>query len=123
MAWPQDHPTTTGKAATSRSNRAFLLLISAISLLAVGLFVLLAFGQVYGSEFSPVTFQRRTYMFFQVPFLRQQVTPTWHDDATQNLEKYLQKQGLLPRHKSPNRWDGVWVSEMAERNARLTRSF
>ena len=101
----------TGKTAVSQSSRRLFLMVSGLGILVLVLFVMLAFGQIYGLEFSPLTFRRRSYMFFRVPVLGVQVTPVWRDDGTGELERYLKRQNLLPHSQPPDRWDVVWVTQ------------
>jgi hypothetical protein len=107
-----------GKRPTSRSPFLLVLVLVLVVVAATtvaGLFVVLAFGQVHGVEFSPQSFQRRSYTFFQIPLIRWQVTPVWRDDQTQELEQHLGRQRLLPNRLAPSRWDIVWVTESSRR--------
>jgi len=49
-------------------------LVFALIVAAVLVLMTLIFGQVNGEEFSPDTFERRRYHYFQIPILRFQVT-------------------------------------------------
>jgi hypothetical protein len=88
-----------------------LLLVANLAALVIGLLAVLAFGHVNGLEFSPQSFERRSYTFFQIPLVRWQVTPTSRSDETLMFEQYLRQQRLLPHRRGPRRWDIVWVVE------------
>ncbi|HEU0069641.1 MAG TPA: hypothetical protein VFQ26_10365 [Nitrospiraceae bacterium] len=61
-----------------------------------------------GEEFSPDDFTRRTFTYYELPILGLQVTPIWHADSTNDLEKYLLNDKLIIAAKSqPQRWDLV----------------
>jgi tetratricopeptide (TPR) repeat protein len=109
-------------AVTSRRKRAggrvlIRLLISlAVVLGTAALSVLFTslFGHVHGEEFSPDTFQRRSFYYYQIPVLHIQVWPITRIDRTGDLEKYLTKQTYVGTGKPAEpRWDLVsatWIS-------------
>jgi tetratricopeptide (TPR) repeat protein len=77
--------------------------------LAAALFVYVAtlwFGGVHGTEFSPQTFERRSYSFYELPLVRWQVTAIRHDDLTGTAETFLTTNGYLatPPAGAPQEW-------------------
>ena len=82
-----------------------------LGLVLIGIVILYAvlyFGSVKGEEFSPDSFKRRGFAYFDVPLFGIQITPIRHSDTTQDLEKYLLAEKLLPTATKPvNRWDLV----------------
>jgi len=75
----------------------------------------IAFGGVSGEEFSPDTFARRSFMYYEIPLIGKQVTPVDRDDKTNPLESYLCAQKLVPANKSTKpRWDLVYAQRSAQ---------
>src|SRR5688572_7185462 len=52
-------------------------------------------GAVHGVEFCPQTFERRSYSFFEIPFVRQQVTGVRRESLTTTAETFLQTKKLV----------------------------
>ena len=72
-------------------------------------------GGVQGEEFSPDTFQRRRFSYFELPLLRVQVTPIDRIDITNSLEKHLTANGFIaPQNAASPQWDLVTVSSSSE---------
>jgi hypothetical protein len=70
----------------------------------------IAFGVVSGEEFSPGTFARRSFIYYEIPLIGLQITPIGRDDETNTLESYLCAQKLVPVNKSTKpRWDLVYA--------------
>jgi tetratricopeptide (TPR) repeat protein len=64
---------------------AFGILASALLVWIVTLW----FGGVHGIEFSPQTFERRSYSFYELPIIGIQVTAIRHEDVTKSTELFL----------------------------------
>jgi len=98
----------TPKAARSRSTmlvRIGLGLFVTAMLALVGAMLTIAFGSVHGIEFCPQTFERRSYSFYEIPWLGIQVRGVRHADLTGPVEKHLKQNKLLPTPpKSPFTW-------------------
>jgi hypothetical protein len=64
------------------------------------------FGGVHGTEFSPQTFERRSYSFYELPLVGVQVTAIQHDDLTGIAETFLtsNKYVAVPPAGSPQDW-------------------
>ncbi|MCR9117205.1 MAG: hypothetical protein NXI22_09710 [bacterium] len=85
-----------------------------LSLLAIGggllcicifaCLVAVPFGARNGVEFSPDTFESRTFSFMEIPFFETQVTSITHEDVTGNVASHLRTAGLIKVGK-PSRWD------------------
>jgi len=68
------------------------------------------FGEVHGTEFSPRRFQRRRFVYYQIPLVGIQVSPVTQVDVTNDLERYLQS-AITPGDGSfTERWDLVSIS-------------
>jgi hypothetical protein len=86
---------TTSRAATARRPWPRWLsyaLWGTLGTLAAALLVFVAtlwFGGVHGTEFSPQTFERRSYSFYELPLVGIQVTAVRHEDLTGIAETFL----------------------------------
>ncbi len=66
------------------------------------------FGKAAGEEFSPDTFERRVFHYYQVPLLEAQVTPVFRTDCTGTLESMLINRKYLKQVNIGNpKWDLV----------------
>jgi len=65
-------------------------------------------GHVHGEEFSPTTFERRSFAYYRIPLLRIQATPVVRQVTTNDLESFV-RQEILVSHTSKGvpRWDLV----------------
>lgn len=89
-----------------------------IAVAALGVFALVAtvsvllFGEVAGVEFSPDTFARRRFQYYELPLLRYRIGGVYHEDITGPLEKRLRgdEQLLPPSQRQGQRWDLVGMS-------------
>jgi hypothetical protein len=83
----------------------------------VGLLLLIAsvvlFGGVWGEEFSPDTFRRRTFAFFEIPVVRLQVSPVKRVELVDDVQTHLTSAGLIPKNAKPQ-----W--EVVKRNRRIS---
>jgi hypothetical protein len=99
----------TARGPSQVTSSKLLWTVAGVGLGLFGLLLLLGFGKVTGEEFSPISFQRRDYSFFQLPLVGWQVTPVWRDNRTPELEQQLKRRNLLARRPGASRWDAVWV--------------
>lgn len=110
-----------------RSNKVLLGVAGTVCLLLVLVLIIAIFGRVRGEEFSPDTFERRTFSYHEVPFLGIQVTPIRRVSETGVLESYVVRSNLVAQQNDDNpRWDLVSVSRMngsSETDAALLRSY
>lgn len=82
--------------------------LAALGLAAVVLIATFLFGHHGGEEFSPDTFTRRLFYYFQIPLLGIQVTPILREDTTNALENYvLANRFVVPNSPDNPRWDLV----------------
>jgi hypothetical protein len=80
----------------------------ALLLVVFLLVVTLLFGRVSGEEFSPYEFKRRTFHFYELPFVRLQVWPVKRFDTTGDIETMLVTDKILtPQPPATPRWDLV----------------
>ncbi len=106
----------TGRHAPTRPPRRFrwwLILVAAAGLLVVGYVSTRIFGGVSGEEFSPHTFQRRHFSYYEIPLIHLQITPVSRDQSTNPLESYLATDILVQSAVEP-RWDLVWARHGAQ---------
>ncbi len=106
-----------GANNSGRSKRArwlYGILFSILGTLGLALVVFFAtclFGFISGEEFSPDTFSRRTFYYYQIPLIQLQVYPIDRKDATNALERYLRAKKYVPVKKTGKpRWDPVFTS-------------
>ena len=94
----------TSRPLLARAALFVLVLIGAAS----GLFLLtMQFGRVAGEEFSPYTFQRRTYSYYEVPFIHFQITPVKRQIHRNPVEEMLVEERCVRAETSSQRWDLV----------------
>ena len=108
------------KVVNSSSSKTSSTLFGRVAFGALGVqlvgvvlvYAVLYFGSISGEEFSPDSFKRRRFAYLEVPLIGVQITPIRHTDKTNDLEKYLSAEKLLPTPTKPeNRWDLVFASE------------
>ena len=92
-------------------------ILSVILALGALIFLELAFGRVTGSEFSPDRFERRTFTYYQIPWLQVQISPAIRDDVTNELERYVRRKKLISASPVSRQWDVVSLSFAADRGA------
>jgi len=83
---------------------------SGLALIAVLAYITFYFGCISGEEFSPDTFSRRSFYYFEIPLLGWQVWPISRVDCTGSLESHLTGEKLIAVQKKPGvsvRWDLV----------------
>jgi hypothetical protein len=106
----------TSRYASTRPPRRFrwwLVLVAAGGLLVVGYLSTRIFGWVSGEEFSPHTFQRRRFSYYEIPLIQLQVTPISRESSTNPLENHLATDMLGQSAVEP-RWDLVWARQGAQ---------
>jgi hypothetical protein len=112
-------PETSVAVSRTSSNKPQTSLVSRVAfgflgLLLIGIvlvYAVLYFGSVNGEEFSPDSFKRRRFAYWELPLFGIQITPIRHTDNTEDLERYLVAEKLLPKAAQPeNRWDLVMAS-------------
>ena len=102
---------TNNSARNKRSRWLYRVLFGVLGLLGIGVVTYIAtclFGFVSGEEFSPDTFARRSFYYYQIPLIHLQVSPIGRDDQTNALETHLCAKKYVPvdKKKKP-RWDLV----------------
>ena len=76
------------------------------------------FGRVSGSEFSPDRFERRSFLFYQVPWFQLQISPVVRKDKSNKLEVYLRRKMLISAPRQSRRWDVVSVRSATQTQRR-----
>lgn len=116
-------PSTTTRKPRSRLARWGLpVLVAALGVLAVAAvvaWVTVSFGSVYGVEFNPKTFHRRTFLYYEIPGTGWQVRKVERIDSTGKTEEFLQTNNHIPKksqgqevwhivqaHRGRRSWDG-----------------
>ncbi len=107
---------TSGVAGLTRSSRLGITLLAVVLLLGVFAYCTIRHGSVRGEEFSPYSFQRRRFHYYEIPLVELQITPVQHMDTTGSVEDYLRNPSndLLAfpppaAGQPPERWDLVWA--------------
>jgi hypothetical protein len=107
-------PPANRPAARAKTGWILRIALGLSALLGIGFAVLvatLAFGARGGEEFSPTSFSRRSFYYYEIPLLRIQVTPVIRDDDTNALETLLQtKNYVTSKPPGTPRWDLVLAS-------------
>jgi hypothetical protein len=82
--------------------------LAILGVAAVLLVATLLFGLHTGEEFSPDTFSRRAFYYYEIPLLGLQVTPIVRKIQTNSFERYLLQNGLVKSGSAgQTRWDLV----------------
>lgn len=107
-----------GANNSGRSKRArwlYGILFGGLGTLGLAFVLFLAtrlFGCISGEEFSPDTFSRRSFCYYQIPLVHIQVSPTDRKDQTSAFESYLRTKNYVPvRKKGEPRWDLVTAAQ------------
>ncbi len=82
---------------------------------AIATWVTVAFGGVYGVEFNPETFHRRTFHYYEVPGLGWQVRKVERLDTTGKTEEFLQTNNHIPKK---TKGTALWHIVQAHRGRR-----
>jgi hypothetical protein len=103
----------------SKPSRAGAPLVITMMILAT-LFALcggcgtLTFGNVRGTEFSPTHFQARDFSYYEIPWLRVQITPVQRTFVTNSVCLYLASQNLINVASGPpTHWDLIRVDGLS----------
>ena len=73
----------------------------------LGILILLQ-GRVSGVEFSPTHFQQRTFEFYEIPIIEQQITPIRRKTVNNPALNFIRTNGYITTSPGlPNRWDLV----------------
>jgi hypothetical protein len=110
--WDDSMASTAPPKTTKRRSKTIAVLVRVLfGLLGLGMLSLFGvvltvmFGGVHGIEFCPQTFERRSYSFYEIPWLGIQVRSVRHRDMTGPVEKHLLSNKLIPvGSKSPRTW-------------------
>jgi len=91
--------------------RLGLIVIGVVVSVAVVVYSTFYFGLIHGEEFSPTTFERRKFGYYEIPLVGFQVSPITHTDVTGTLEEFLVAKKSVPVDKDAQvRWDLVKAS-------------
>ena len=104
-----------GSRAGGRPSWVARTVITVVSLGAFAIAVLMAirmFGCVQGVEFSPDTFQSRTFVYYEIPLIRVRVTGVYRDDISGVLQRTVAGDKFSPAPTvDPPRWHLVAMSK------------
>ena len=95
------------------SDRRATLIIALLAIVLIALIlmsVLTAASKVTGTEFSPHTFDTRSFQFNEVPLTEVQVTGNIRTTITDSTSRYLVANKLIQPIKNNPRWDLVRIS-------------
>lgn len=102
---------TTTKYERSYFSERPVVMVAGLFLLAaipIGLIVVVMYGSVRGSEFSPDDFTRRHFAYQQIPWLNWTVSGIEYTDMTSELEQTLITNGLIQKKKSAGNKQKTW---------------
>ena len=102
----------------SAGRRWLKLAVTAVIVVGVLFLLVMTFGQVTGLEFSPDRFERRSFVYYQIPLLKLQISPVLRDNVSNDLERHIRRQKLISGPPRSRRWDVVSVSFGAEASPR-----
>ncbi|MHB0956628.1 MAG: hypothetical protein ACYC6N_00320 [Pirellulaceae bacterium] len=94
--------------------RLLLVLLTVAGGLLLVLVAIGMFGRVTGEEFAPDTFERRTYVYYELPIFRIQVSSVTREKRQGFEQELINKNYILPT-RPPKRWDLVHSSRMGGR--------
>ncbi len=96
------------RAGRAKRPRWLLWVTALLGVLAIVYLTTHFLGHVHGEEFSPTTFERRSFAYYQIPLLRIQVTPVVRQVTTNDLESIVRQEILVSQtSKGAPRWDLV----------------
>lgn len=95
--------------------RVLVALLAVLGIAAVGTWMTLSFGSVYGVELNPETFQRRSFLYYEIPGLGWQVRKVERIDSTGKTEEFLQTNNHIPKK---SKGEAVWHIVQAHRGSR-----
>lgn len=117
MSDAQTSPPSANSSAgrRGRTSRAMFVLAGLAGLVFVVYVSTRIFGHVSGEEFSPDSFERRVFEYYEIPLVHLQITPISRQDTTNSLERHLAGQKLFPVQAGPElRWDLVRARQGAQ---------
>jgi len=96
-----------------RGNKVLFGILGTLGTIGVVVIATLLFGINTGEEFSPKTFARRSFFYYEIPLLGVQVTPVVRKDETSSFERSLRQDGYV-KSAGPARmrWDLVQHAEL-----------
>src|SRR2546423_1877397 len=91
MSGPASNPVSAsspslGKRWLSRLTTSLFVLVAGVGMLTM---LVRWFGCVNADEFSPDLFERRSFLYYEVPLVHWQITPIFYIDTTGDLEAFL----------------------------------
>ena len=79
----------------SKSKFYWIVLLTGVILVPIGLLVMFASGQISGQEFSPDDFSRRSFKYNQTPWFNWVLSKKTYSDQTTTLEESLVMDGFV----------------------------
>ena len=100
---------------TKKSDKTAWIIVSIVGVIGIGLGSIwgtYSYGHVEGDEFSPDTFTRREYSYYQIPIIRMQITGIDRTDNTGALESHLKTNGIVTvQNATKPAWHTIQASE------------
>ncbi len=97
--------------ASNRLVRKWVTFLAALLVSAALFGIILAQGHVSGVEFSPTHFQRRSFSFYEIPLIKQQITPVRRTSSPHAALNFLRTKSLIKTmSRTPVQWDLVNLS-------------
>jgi hypothetical protein len=95
------------RPAPSWGRRVLISIVILVATVAALILLEFLFGQVAGSEFAPAQFRRRSFLYFEIPWVQLQISPVIRNDVSNDLEEHLRRQKLIKARPIDGRWDVV----------------
>ena len=99
---------------SEKSSRVAAGVVIGLVLLLGGALATLLFGMVHGEEFSPGSFQRRSFFYYQIPMVGGQISPVFRQSQDDSLAKHLRKRALIVKEQEADRWDVVFLTAISQ---------
>lgn len=99
------------KPRSSLFIKVWVSLVCSVVVAAVLAVIILVQGRVSGVEFSPTHFQQRTFQFYEIPVIEQQITPITRTTVNRPTLKLLRNGGFVQiAANRTQKWDLVSIS-------------
>lgn len=99
--------TKAGSPIQARISKLVIGLLSVLGVVCLLCLLTYAYGNVRGEEFCPITMQRRTFSYYEIPLIHVQISPIRRQPHSNPMRGFLRRSGYAAPSAGP-RWDLVW---------------
>lgn len=96
-----------------RQRQVLVAVVAAVVLVGFVALATLVQGRVSGTEFSPDTFQQRSFTFWEIPLVHLQISPIRRSGSVNSLTNYLKAKNLITSNSKQPTWHLVELSRGA----------